>query len=218
MSRHADAQVIVATCTNLAEAAAVRSLLGAHDIHVVISGEQHQHAFGGLLGTAVSLDVRVAAGAAERATELIAELRRGGGGEDDDALTAEALALAPPELAPADADADASADLDPTAAAGQLRRRRTVAALVACTITFGTGHAAAGAWLRFMLLAGLEALGLRYLAGGAVGLGASLVVGAVALDIVGSQLELGGQARRARTLPRAQVRKRSPDGRPAPRQ
>ena len=118
----------------------------------------------------------------------------------------------------ADADADASADLDPTAAAGQLRRRRTVAALVACTITFGTGHAAAGAWLRFMLLAGLEALGLRYLAGGAVGLGASLVVGAVALDIVGSQLELGGQARRARTLPRAQVRKRTPDGRPAPRQ
>ena len=76
MSRHADAQVILATCTNLAEAAAVRSLLGAHDIHVVISGEQHQHAFGGLLGTAVSLDVRVAAGAAERATELIAELRR----------------------------------------------------------------------------------------------------------------------------------------------
>ena len=102
--------------------------------------------------------------------------------------------------APVDADALAYAQVASTSAPVEslqslssrlnYRRRVAIGALVSCCITFGTGHMVAGAWLRAMLLAGAEIMGLKYLAAGDKIIGTALTLGAIAFDLVSSQIIL----------------------------
>jgi hypothetical protein len=65
------------------------------------------------------------------------------------------------------------------------RRRTAVAMLLACCITFGTAHMFTRAWMRGLLLAAFEALGLRYVVLGNP-IGGAIVASAVAFDLFGA--------------------------------
>ena len=180
------AKVRVARCRDNAEAALVRALLGAHEIDVVISGEHHAAMLGGLAGPFLSLDVWVDREEAERATELIQQMREG------------------VELEPDDRD-DAD-DTGPVRHWGIEQRRRTgVVLLLSCVVTFGTGHCYAGAWLRGALLAAVEVVGFTQVPLHPA-LGASLIVIAVATDLVGALLLVRRSIAESR-LPSARLRR-----------
>ncbi|MBP9085693.1 MAG: DUF2007 domain-containing protein [Kofleriaceae bacterium] len=197
-----DARIAVATCANSAEASMLKSLLRDQGIHANVSGEHHAALLGGLGGAAISLQLQVAVKDADEARRLVAEARKGVD-VSDEALEAEAMAAG----APVDADALAYAQVAALSAPQEslqalssrlsYRRRVAIGALVSCCITFGTGHMVAGAWLRAMLLAGIEVLGLRYLAINENIVGTALTLGAIAFDLVGSQIVLRRAAKAA---------------------
>ena len=197
-----DARIAVATCANSVEASTLKSLLQSQGIHATVSGEHHAALLGGLGGAAFSLQLQVAVKDADEARRLVAEARQGVD-ISDEALEAEAMAAG----APVDADALAYAQVaDPSgpieslqSLSGRLNYRRRVAmgALLSCCITFGTGHMVAGAWLRAMVLIGMEIMGLKYLAANQTIIGTSLTVGAILIDLVGSQIILRRAAKAA---------------------
>lgn len=200
-----DARIAVATCVNTAEATMLKTLLQNQGIHANVSGEHHAALLGGLGGAAISLQLQVAVKDADEARRLVAEARKGVD-ISDEALEAEAMAAG----APVDADALAYAQVASTSAPVEslqalssrlnYRRRVAIGAVVSCCITFGTGHMVAGAWLRAMLLAGAEIMGLKYLAAGEKIIGTALTLGAIALDLVGSQIVLRRAAKAAATI------------------
>jgi hypothetical protein len=151
-----DARVAIATCANVAEASMVKALLASHDIVATVSGENHAAALGGA-GILISLRVQVAASDAEQARELIAQMRNGSGVSDED-LASEAMAAgeganADPDLARELAIIERQARGEKSKGNGrlELKKRRSLSALLALLITFGTGHAVATAWLRAIL-------------------------------------------------------------------
>jgi hypothetical protein len=201
-----DARVAIATCSNVAEAAMVRTLLASHDIVATVSGENHAAALGGLAGSLISLRVQVAVSDAEEAKRLIDQMRTGSGVSDQD-LDEEALAAgahADPDLLREVADIESTQVSRDFGTQLSRKRRSALAALLSVTFTFGTGHAVAGAWLRMMILAGVEIMGIRYLAAGQKSIGGVLVIGAILLDLIGSQ-RLLRTAANAAALPAARI-------------
>ena len=186
--------VRIGSCSSPADATLVRSMFRAHGIDVTISGEQHASLLGPLNGGFISLDIWVQPDDAEQATELLAEMREHLAEDDRDARDAE----------------QAQDDLDEPDRAGEsidiriTRRKRTgIALLLAFCISFGTAHLSAGAWLRGLVLAGVEVFGISRL-GSQPKLGAIVVATAITLDAIGSVLVLRKKFSRAE-IPRARV-------------
>jgi hypothetical protein len=203
-------KVRIATCRDGAEAALVRSLLGAHGIHAVVSGEHHASMLGGLAGPLIALDVWVDREDAEQADALIRSLRDGTEAdaddpEDDAAATGAAIV----DLDACDADLTRD-DRDEIAAGAphwglELRKRTGVALLLSVFITFGTGHMYARAWLWGFALAAIEIVGFTQARDDRV-LGASLVALAVLVDAIGATVRVR-RAVREQQLPRARLRR-----------
>jgi hypothetical protein len=183
-----DARVRVATCSDAAEAAMVRAILGAHDIEVVISGEHNASVLVGLAGSYVSLDVYVDADDAEQAAELIQSMRVGGEGVDE-----------PPD------DEGPEIGPDPSEAL-ESRKRTGVVVLLALCITFGTAHMYARAWMRGVALAAIELVGIGQI-GDDRPLGAAMIIGAIAFDLIGALYLVRRRPRGPRPdLPTARLR------------
>lgn len=68
--------VLLKTCGDPAEAAALRSLLDANDIHCTVQGEQHRSMLG-VMGGYIDVNVLVAERDLERARELLQEIETG---------------------------------------------------------------------------------------------------------------------------------------------
>jgi hypothetical protein len=167
-------RVRVGTCS-IANAAAVRALLDAHGIAATTVGGGPYAAF--------AVDVWVAACDADEAAALLAELSE-------------------------TPDADAEDDDDDAADAIDTRVQRTrqvgLAILLACCVTFGSGHALARAWLRALALAAIEIYGIA-LALREQRVGLAVVAGAIVADAIGATLQLRRRFARV-PLPRARVR------------
>lgn len=183
-------RVKIGTCSGPAEAAFVRSVFDAHELPVVINGEMHASAMGGL-GGFVQLEIFVDREDAEDALALLNDIRTGDHAvSEGDELTAEASGEAPhgderAEGARSDerADADgvwnardeireagappATRAFTPTTGFDTRRRRTGVVLLLSIMAGFGTAHMSTGAWGRGILIAVLQVLSLAY--GGATG-------------------------------------------------
>jgi hypothetical protein len=190
-------RVRIGTCSGPADAALVRATFAAHDIHVVIGAEHHAGMLGGLGGTFLSLDIWVADEDAEEAIALLRDVR--GEGSDD---AAEHGVEEPLPESPDDDDDDEGPDMEQLV---QRRRGTGLVLLLGCCITFGTAHISTGAWGRGILLAGLELLGFRTMLTNPA-LGATLVIGTVATDVIGALVRV---RRKQPAIPPARVRKSS---------
>jgi hypothetical protein len=82
-------RVRIGTGAGPADAAFIRSVFEAHELQVVISGENHAGMFAGL-GGFISLDILVAEDDAEEAVGLLRDIREGDHAALDDAPEAEA--------------------------------------------------------------------------------------------------------------------------------
>jgi len=160
-------RVRVATCSDSAEAAMLRSLLAAHDIDVVIAGEHNASMMVGLAGSYIALDVYVDREDGERASELIRSLREGGEGVEE-----------PPEDEPDDHSVDPHVALE-------TRKRTGAVVLLALCVTFGTAHLYARAWMRGITLAAIELVGIAQV-GDNQPLGAAMIAGAIGFDLIGA--------------------------------
>src|SRR4051812_27678358 len=69
-------RVQIGTCSGPAEAAFVRSVFNAHELPVIINGEMHASAMGGLAGF-VPLNILVDEDDAEEAIALLRDIREG---------------------------------------------------------------------------------------------------------------------------------------------
>jgi hypothetical protein len=215
-------RVRIGSCANPADAALVRSMFDAHGISAIVGGEHHAGLLGGFGGGFISLDIFVTSDDAEEASALLADLRAGersdeadvgeaasshpdGADAADAAATAEA-SFAAEAMAAGNPVSDADIAEDPDFDARLLRRRRTIVAVaLAMCVTFGTAHFYARAWIRGILLAGLEITGFARF-GGDKHLGASFVITAIVIDLVGAVLVIRGGDRIA-PLPRARIRR-----------
>ena len=179
----------IGTCSNPADAALVRSVFDAHEIHVVIGAEHHASLLGPLGGAFLSLDIWVAEEDAEEAAALLHDLRERGAEatpededheEDGDVADGSAGEAAGQHAPPAPSAPGESLQ-------GRLdRRRRTgTVLLLGAFVTFGTAHMFTRAWMRGIALAGLEVLGLRYIAVGNA-LGGVMIASAIVYDLVGA--------------------------------
>jgi hypothetical protein len=196
-------RVRIGTCADPADAALVRSVFAARGIAVVIGAEHHASLLGPIGGAFLSLDLWVASEDAEDAIALLRDLREGGsadgqadagtdgpGGADDQAIPGQA-----------EADAEDAAELDhERRIRAEQRRRASLALLLGCFVTFGTAHMVTGAWARGVVLAALEAIGIRYLVLGQK-FGTAIILAAVITDLVGALWRL----RLQRTLPTARI-------------
>lgn len=158
-------RVRIGTCHGPTDASLVRSMLAAHDIQSVVSGEQHANLLGGLGGGFIQMDIWVAADDAEQAAALIRELRAGDHADfaDDDE----------PDDAPAFVEEI------------EKRRHLGVVLLLAFCVTFGTAHMYLGAWAIGVLLAITELAALTQL-GDSPELGVSILLGTIAFDALGA--------------------------------
>jgi hypothetical protein len=194
-------RVRIGTCSGPAEAAFVRSVFDAHELPVVINGEMHASAMGGL-GGFVSLDILVDADDAEEAAALLRDIREG------DHAVSEADEL------PDDPDGDERADAQgvwdakrvaapaavaaaPTATATSgfdTRRRRTgIVLLFSVLVGFGTAHMATGAWGRGIAIAIVNVVGIGYAVSGDVTVGGWLLFGARFGDMLGALWRIWSQ-------------------------
>jgi hypothetical protein len=201
-------RVKIGTCSGPAEAAFVRSVFNAHDLPVLINGEMHASAMGGLAGF-VPLNILVDEDDVEDAAALLRDIRRGehavseGDEPHDDEHAApegEALPDDPDRDERADAagvwdsQGDAAASKPPPAAPGftpttgfDTRRRRTGAVLLlAVLLGFGTAHMSTGAWGRGIAIAALNVAGFVYVAKGDFRLGGWLFFVARFADLFGA--------------------------------
>jgi hypothetical protein len=185
-------RVRIGTCAGPADAALVRAMFDAHGIPVVVGAEHHASMLGGLGGAAFSLDILVDEADAEEASALLRDLR-------------EHEASAPE---PDEPDEDEEEELDPDPVPIEVRvdrRRRTgIALLLACCITFGTGHMFARAWLRGLLLAGLEIFSIRLLIESPLQ-GALLFAATILTDAIGAIVRV---RRLPRPIPPARIARR----------
>jgi putative signal transducing protein len=207
-------RVRIGTCQDPADAALVRSLFSAHGIAVVVGAEHHASLFGPMGASFLSLDIWVDEVDHEEAAALLQDLRerdeRGDQADDDGADV--------------DGDHDGGDGADggdggdggddgdtASHSVQQLidRRRHTGAVLLlgAC-ITFGTAHMFTGAWLRGLVLAAIEILGLRQLGDDHARhlVGGIAVAAAIATDLIGALWRVRAASRP--DLPAARVHNR----------
>jgi hypothetical protein len=201
-------RVQIGTCSGPAEAAFVRSVFDAHDLPVIINGEMHASAMGGLAGF-VPLNILVDEDDAEDAAALLRDIRQGehavsDGDEPPDDEHAASREEAPPEAPDSDelADAagvwdsrgDATAAKPPPAGSGftpttgfDTRRRRTgVVLLLAVVLGFGSAHMSTGAWGRGIAIAAFNVAGFGYAVSGDFRLGGWLLFAARFADLFGA--------------------------------
>lgn len=179
-------RVRIGTCSGPAEAAFVRSVFDAHEIPVVINGEQHASVLGGL-GGFVRLDILVDGEDAEEASALLADIRAGEHAVAEDEV--------PENVVDDDASADAAgvwaaqepAIADGAAPAGiDSRRRKTGAILLLSVLAgFGTAHMSTGAWLRGVVIAIANVVGI-WLAATGDRSGGWILFGARFVDLFGA--------------------------------
>ena len=198
-------RVRIGTCSGPAEAALVRAAFDAHDIHVFINAEHHASVLGGLGGAFVPLHIMVDEADAEEAAALLAELRaqeHGGDDADDDAADAPAEDSAESHTAEAH-EVDDDAEVHEVDRRVERRRRTGVALLVGLCVTFGTAHMSTGAWLRGLVLAGVEGYAIKMVAVG-IPYAWVVLVATIATDLTGALLRIHGDGAR---LPPARVRR-----------
>ena len=195
-------RVRIGTCSGPAEAAFVRSVFDAHELPVVINGENHASALGGL-GGFIRLDILVNSEDAEQAAALLNDIRTGEHAMAEDADPTDAIDAGDdaPDAAARDERADAEgvwhSKHDELAAAApgtpaatptrfDTRRRRTgIALLLSVFPGFGAAHMSTGAWGRGFVIAALNVVGVWYLRSDPILVG-WLLVGARLADIVGA--------------------------------
>lgn len=195
-------RVRIGTCADPADAALVRSMFSARGIGVVIGAEHHASLLGPIGGAFLSLDIWVASEDAEEAAELLRDLREGGPAAGDEASAAppDGEAGAAPREENQDEDEDDRELEHEREVRTEQRRRAGLAILLGCFVTFGTAHMVTGAWARGLVLATIEAVGIRYLVLGEK-LGTAIILAAVITDLIGALWRL----RRRRTLPTARI-------------
>jgi hypothetical protein len=193
-------RVRIGTCTGPADAALVRAAFEAHDIPIVINAEHHASMLGGIGGVFVPLHVYVDEQDAEQAAALLKDLRERepleeGAEEVREGASAEGEAGAGEDDAGAagdgeDVDREDEDDDDEAGVPIEVRiarRRRAVAVvLLGFCVTFGTAHMLTGAWLRGVAIAMLEAIAIGNVMGGKTSLGAVMLVGCIAADVIGA--------------------------------
>jgi hypothetical protein len=179
-------RVKIGTCSGPAEAAFVRSVFNAHDLPVLINGEMHAAAMGGLAGF-VPLNILVDEDDAEDAVALLRDIRQGqhavseGDGPHDGEHAASPGEALPDDLdhdehadaagvwnSPADAEASkappAAPVFTPTTGFDTRRRRTGAVLLLAVLLGFGSAHMSTGAWGRGAAIAALTVAGVWYAA------------------------------------------------------
>lgn len=166
----------------------------AHGIHVVIGAEQHAGMLGGLGGAFVSLDIWVDGDDAEEAAELLQAMRDSEPPAADEDEGEDEAQGEQEEEEPDDLAIEARVD----------RRRRTgIALLLSCCITFGTGHMFSRAWLRGLMLAGLELFAFSLIGHYHTRVQGAILFAAVVLtDMIGSIVRV---RRAAPRIPRARI-------------
>ena len=197
-------RVKIGTCSGPAEAAFVRSVFDAHELPVVINGEMHASAMGGL-GGFIGLEIFVDREDAEEATALLRDVRAGEHAVAEDSELAEgAHADLPGDEAHEQGDERADAEgvwgvkraatavarPDPpgavkTAGPDPRRRRTGVVLLLSVIPGFGAAHMSTGAWGRGVAIAILNVIGVAYLARD-VSVGGWLLFGARFIDLLGA--------------------------------
>lgn len=182
-------RVRIGTCAGPADAALVRAMFDAHGIPIVVGAEQHAAMLGGLAGSFLSLDIFVDEADAEEAHALLRDLR----------AHEQAAEPAPDQ----DDDDEPDDERVPIEVRVDRRRRTGVVLLLACCVTFGTGHMFARAWLRGLFLAGLEVFALSRLVVAPVE-GALLLAATVLTDAIGAVVRIRA---RPSTFPRARARR-----------
>jgi hypothetical protein len=199
-----DELVLLTTCSDSVEPMSIRAMLEAEGIEVLVQGEHHRAQLG-FLGSYVDLRVMVRARDLEDARELLEE-----------AAYAEHL---PPDEAP-DGVHEAVDDLsmrhfrervgelpdessgDAVDEVGSVRPRPiALAAILACTLTFGTGHMVARRWSTAAVLAITELFLIGMLLGGRPVAGIA-IAGLVFYDAIGGTLAV--RRHNAALLDRAQ--------------
>jgi len=190
------ARIRVATCCTSGEAALVRSILAAHEIPVAMSSEHHATLLGGFGGGLVSIDVWVGVEHAEAAAELLRQLREG------------TDALAPAEDDDAD---DCNGDTRGVGQELEARRATLSVLLFSLCLTFGLGHAYAGAYRHAFALAAIEVVGILQLFHNPV-LGGAMIGSAVVTDAIGAMVRVRRDAA-AQRLPRARIARIHPGDR-----
>jgi hypothetical protein len=173
----------------------VRSVFDAHGLPVVINGEMHAAAMGGL-GGFIRLHILVDRDDAEDAIALLRDIRAGAHavseGDDlpddlhrDERADAEGVWDARQETGASEVSSAAPA---PTPATGfDTRRRRTGAVLLLSVIPgFGAAHMSTGAWGRGAGIAALNVLGIVYAVSDHGSFGGWLLFGARFADMFGA--------------------------------
>src|SRR4051794_38779239 len=127
-------RVRIGVCTGPADAALVRAMFAAHDIHAVVGGEQHASLMGALGGSFISLDIWVSSDEAEEASALLADLR--------------AQHHETPDDEDADDEDEESLQASDVGARVMQRRQIGIALMLAFFISFGTAHLSTRAWFR----------------------------------------------------------------------
>lgn len=199
-------RVKIGTCSGPAEVAFVHSVFDAHDLPVIINGEMHASAMGGLAGF-VPLNILVDEDDAEDAAALLRDIRQGEHavsegdeprGDEHAGSEGEAMPDDRDERADAagvwDSPGDAAASKPPPAAPGftpttgfDARRRRTGAVLLLAVILgFGSAHMSTGAWGRGLAIAALNVAGFVYVVNGDYHLGGWLLFVARFADLLGA--------------------------------
>jgi hypothetical protein len=190
-------RVKIGTCSGPAEAAFVRSVFDAHDLPVVINGEMHSNALGGL-GGFIQLDIFVDRDDAEDALALLSDIRAGEHavpeGEDPEAAASDEGADAGDERGDADGVWDARQETmlaraveAPPAIGADPRRRSTGAVLLLSGLLgFGAGHMSTGAWGRGIAIAAVNVFGFQQVLAGDPVLGGWLLFGARFGDLIGA--------------------------------
>jgi hypothetical protein len=186
-------RVRIGTCSGPADAAFVRSVFEAHQIHFLISGEQHASMMG-VFGGGLTLEILVSKDDEEQATALLRDIRDSDRSEADGGEPDQSEFDASP-----DADRETRTHPDEGMATFDDRRRRTaIALLLMVTLGHGAAHMYTGAWLRGMMLAGVRILGYAWLIQ-APGIAFALVIGSVVADGAGAVWRIWAKPTRPRT-------------------
>jgi hypothetical protein len=196
--------VIVGSASGQLEALALREYLEANGVVTHIQGEHHNALLGSFGSFAIALNLMVPRGQLDEARELIEAFRAGAPAEDLDG-----------EFDDGEFDEDRDAENEDERAGGVLTRMgrsKTKAMLLSVLPSFGMGHMYIGAFGRGFFLGMLELLGFGLLGSERLFAGGGLVLLSIAMDAIGSVVELGDRERR-RTgpgpeLPRAELRDR----------
>ena len=182
-------------------------MFAARGIDVVVGAEHHASLLGPLGAPFLSLDIWVAEEDGEEAAALLHDLRNGDGSShaDDEDFDEETCGGALEGEDEAAGESESADDTPENAVArSELRRRTALVLLLGCCVTFGTGHMAAGAWTRGLVLAAVELAGILQLMAGHPG-GGIAVLGAILADVIGALWRL--HAAPHDPLPPARVRR-----------